>query len=128
MRAATATLHTRTNMNIERQDSNKRMSKIVIHGDTIYLSGQVGNPGDDISAQTRTVLAKVEQLLDKAGSGPEHVLQAVIWLSDMRYFEAMNEIWDAWLPEGSAPARACCEARLASPDLLVEITVTAALK
>jgi len=115
-------------MSIERQDTNKRMSKIVIHGDTVYLSGQVGNPGDDISAQTRTVLAKVEQLLDKAGSGPEHVLQAVIWLSDMRYFEAMNEIWDAWLPDGSAPARACCEARLASPDLFVEITVTAARK
>lgn len=120
--------HYRKNMSIERQDTNKRMSQIVIHGDTVYLSGQVGNSGDDVAAQTRTVLAKIEQLLEKAGSGPEHILQAVIWLSDMRHFEAMNEIWDIWLPEGFAPARACCEARIASPDLYVEITVTAARK
>src|SRR5690625_3822053 len=115
-------------MSIERQDTNKRMSKIVIHDDTVYLSGQVGSHGDDVSAQTRAVLAKIEQLLEKAGSGPEHIRQAVIWLSDMRDFQAMNEIWDAWLPEGSAPARACCEARIASPELYVEITVTAARK
>lgn len=113
-------------MSIERIDSAKRMSQAVIHGDTVYLSGQVGTAGDDAAAQTREILQKIEARLEKAGSSPEQVLQAVIWVSDMRHFEAMNEVWDAWVPEGAAPARACCEARLARPELLVEITVVAA--
>lgn len=114
-------------MTIERLDSNKRMSQAVVHGNTVYLSGQVGTPGDDVAAQTRQVLGKIEDRLKQAGSSPQRVLQAVIWLSDMRHFEAMNEVWDAWLPEGTAPARACGEVRLARPELLVEITVVAAL-
>lgn len=117
----------RNHMTPERINSNKRMSQAVIHGDTVYLSGQVGTPGDDVAVQTREVLDKIEDLLKQAGSSPQHVLQAVIWLSDMRHFEAMNAVWDAWLPEGTAPARACGEVRLARPELLVEITVVAAL-
>jgi len=113
-------------MNIERHDSNQRMSQIVIHGDTVYLAGQVGNPGDDAATQTQTILRKIEQLLEQAGSAPDRLLQAVIWLSDMRHFDAMNAEWEAWLPADAAPARACCEARIASPDLYVEITVIAA--
>ena len=106
-------------MSITRHHTNKRMSQIVIHGDTIYLAGQVA---DDASAgikeQTRQVLRKVESLLAEAGSDKSKILSAQIWLASMGHFVQMNEIWDTWLPTGDAPARACIEARLASPDLL----------
>ncbi|MCC5858647.1 MAG: RidA family protein [Ectothiorhodospiraceae bacterium] len=103
------------------------MSQIVRHGDTIYLAGQVGNRHDDVAEQTREVLRRIEGLLERAGSSPRHLLQATIWLADMADFEAMNKVWDAWVPEGCAPARACGEARLALPELKVEIIVVAAV-
>lgn len=100
------------------------MSKIVRHNDTIYLCGQVGS-GDDIAAQTRDCLGRVEALLEQAGSSKSHMLQAIIWLADMKDFDGMNAIWDAWVPTGQAPARACGEAKLARPELKVEVIVTA---
>ncbi|NNE53061.1 MAG: RidA family protein [Sulfitobacter sp.] len=111
---------------IERKHTTQRMSQIVIHGDTIYLAGQVGTAGASVTQQTRDCLAKVDTLLAEAGSDSSRILQAVIWLADMADFAEMNGVWDAWVPEGGAPARACGEARLARPDLAVEIIVTAA--
>ena len=114
-------------MSITRIHTGQRMSQIVIHGNTVYLAGQVANDADaDIAVQTRQVLDKIETLLHEAGSDTSKILSAQIWLTSMGHFARMNEIWDAWIPEGVAPARACIEARLASPDLLVEIGIVAA--
>lgn len=119
-----------TSKNITRMETAKRMSKIVKHNGVAYLCGQVGNveKGQDVSAaqQTADILDKVDALLAQAGSSKERILQAIIWVSDMQYFAEMNEVWDAWVPEGHAPARACGEAKLARPELLVEIIITAA--
>jgi enamine deaminase RidA (YjgF/YER057c/UK114 family) len=112
---------------IERQHTTQRMSKIVTHNGTVYLCGQVG-AGDSITEQTTDCLNRIDTLLAEAGSGREHILQAIIWLSDMKYFAEMNAVWDAWVPEGHAPARACGEAKLARDVLKVEIIITAALK
>ena len=121
-----------TSENITRMETAKRMSKIVKHNGVAYLCGQVGNveKGQDVSAaqQTADILDKVDALLAQAGSSKERILQAIIWVSDMQYFAEMNEVWDAWVPEGHAPARACVEARMARPELLVEISVVAATK
>ena len=111
---------------IERLDAGQRMSQIVKHNGTVYLAGQVGSRGESVGDQTAECLSKVEALLDRAGSDKTRILQAVIWLSDMAYFEEMNAVWDAWVAEGHAPARACGEAKLASPELSVEIIVIAA--
>ncbi|MBO6920072.1 MAG: RidA family protein [Rhizobiaceae bacterium] len=115
---------------ITRIETGTRMSKIVKHNGVAYLCGQVGNvqAGEQVSAaqQTRDMLDKVDALLAQAGSSRDRILQAIIWVSDMKYFAEMNEVWDAWVPEGHAPARACGEAKLARPELLVEIIVTAA--
>ena len=114
-------------MSITRHHGNQRMSQIVIHGDTIYLSGQVAaDAGADITVQTQQVLEKVDKLLAEAGSDSSKILSAQIWIASMGHFAAMNAVWDAWVPDGHAPARACIEARLASPDLLVEVGVIAA--
>ncbi|WP_323770599.1 RidA family protein [Antarctobacter sp.] len=110
---------------IERIETGPRMSRIVKHNGVAYLCGQVGD-GATVAEQTRDCLSRVEALLDKAGSSRDRILQAVIWLADMADFAEMNEVWDAWVPEGQAPARACGEARLARPELKVEIIVTAA--
>jgi len=114
-------------MSITRHHGNQRMSQIVIHGDTIYLAGQVAaDASADITVQTQQVLQKVDDLLAEAGSDNSKVLSAQIWIASMGHFAAMNAVWDAWVPDGHAPARACIEARLASPDLLVEVGVIAA--
>lgn len=101
------------------------MSKIVKHGGVVYLCGQVGE-GATVAEQTRDCLSRIETLLAEAGSSPEYMLQAIIWLADMSDFAEMNEVWDVWVPAGHAPARACGEAKLARKDLKVEIIVTAA--
>ena len=111
---------------IERIETGQRMSQIVKHNGTVYLAGQVGNAESDIADQTRECLEKVEALLETAGSNKEQILQAVIWLADISDFAEMNSVWDAWVPEGHAPARACGEAKLARAELKVEIIVTAA--
>jgi enamine deaminase RidA (YjgF/YER057c/UK114 family) len=110
---------------IERMDIGTRMSKIVKHNGVAYLCGQVGE-GDSVGDQTRNCLERVDALLEKAGSSREKILQAIVWLADMEDFGEMNSVWDRWVPEGHAPARACGEAKLARPELKVEIIVTAA--
>lgn len=110
---------------IERMDGNSRMSQIVKHNGTVYLAGQVGE-GATVAEQTTDILAKADALLARAGSSKEKILQAVIWLHDMADFEEMNGVWDAWAPEGNTPARACGEAKLATPKYRVEIIFTAA--
>jgi enamine deaminase RidA (YjgF/YER057c/UK114 family) len=114
-------------MSITRHLGYQRMSQIVIHGVTIYRAGQVAaDASADITVQTQQVLQKVDDLLAEAGSDNSKILSAQIWIASMGHFAAMNAVWDAWVPEGCAPARACIEARLASPDLLVEVGVIAA--
>lgn len=116
-------------MTIERIETATRMSRIVKHNGTIYLCGQVAKDAEqDITEQTRTMLEKVDALLLQAGSDREHILSATIYIKDMQYFAAMNEVWDVWVPEGFAPARACVEAKMAREALLVEISVIAAEK
>jgi len=102
------------------------MSQAVIHGDTIYLAGQVGTPGGSVTDQTRDVLASIEALLAQAGSSKNHLLSATIWLADMADFAEMNAVWDAWIADAEAPARATGEAKLAAPGYKVEIIVIAA--
>lgn len=110
---------------IERSDTSARSSKIVKHGGVVYLTGQVAE-GDSIEEQTHACLAKVDALLEQAGSSRERLLQVTIWLSDMADFASMNEIWNAWVPEGFAPARACGQVKLARDVLKIEILVIAA--
>ena len=92
---------------ITRHHTNQRMSQIVIHGETVYLAGQVGTEGASVTDQTKDILGKIDALLAEAGSDKTKILQAIIWLKSMGDFAEMNAVWDAWVPEGHAPARAC---------------------
>ncbi len=113
-------------MSITRMDSNQRMSQIVVHGDTVYLAGQVAK-GDSVAAQTTGILDQVDQLLAKAGTDKTKLISATIWLCSMDDFADMNAVWDSWVDPANVPARACVESpRLATPDYHVEIMVVAA--
>jgi len=115
-------------MSITRKHTGQRMSQIVIHGNTVYLAGQVAADANaDIGEQTRQVLDKIDSLLAEAGSDKSRILSAQVWLASIAHAAQMNEVWDAWVPEGHTPARACIEARLVSPEYLVEIGVVAAI-
>jgi enamine deaminase RidA (YjgF/YER057c/UK114 family) len=111
---------------ITRFDTNQRMSQAVAAGGFVFLAGQVASDTEaDACGQTRQILAKIDALLEKAGSGREMILSANIWLGDMADFAAMNAEWDAWVPQGHAPARATVQSSMASPDYKVEISVIA---
>lgn len=114
---------------IKRAETGARMSRAVIHANTVYLCGQVADNSDEgIGPQTQNMLDKVDSLLEKYGSSREHILSATLYIRDMKDFDGMNEVWDNWIPQGHAPARACVEARMAREDLLVEISVVAATR
>lgn len=110
---------------IERIETGERSSKIVKHNGVAYLTGQVAE-GDTIQEQVRICLGKIDDLLERAGSSREKMLRVTIWLADMKDFAGLNEVWNAWVPAGYAPARACGEAKLARPELKVEFIVDAA--
>jgi enamine deaminase RidA (YjgF/YER057c/UK114 family) len=113
---------------VKRLKVGPRMSQIVVHGDTVYLAGVVADDGSaDVGGQTRQILAKIDSYLKEAGSDKTKLLMATIWLSDIKSFDEMNKVWDAWVAQGNTPARACVESKLARPDLKVEIRVIAAL-
>ncbi len=115
-------------MAIKRMQKGARMSQIVMHGDVVYLAGQVAleAPDQSVTAQTQDILVRIDTLLAEAGTDKSQLLSATIWLTDIRYFDEMNTIWDAWIDPANPPARACVESKLATPKYDVEIMVTAA--
>lgn len=116
-------------MEIKRLHVGRRLSEVAIHNETVYLAGQIAeDTSQDISGQTREVLGHVDRLLTEAGSDKTCILSCQIYIKDMADFPAMNEVWDEWVAQGHTPPRATVEARLANPEVLVEIVITAALR
>lgn len=114
-------------MKIQRYEGNGRMSRAVVASETIYFCGQTSRDGGDIQAQTTVVLKKIEDLLTTYGSDKKHLLMVQIFLKDMADFAGLNEVYDKWIEDGFEPARACVQATMAAPEILVEIVVTAAV-
>jgi enamine deaminase RidA (YjgF/YER057c/UK114 family) len=112
---------------LERFDVGARMSEMALHGNTIYLAGQVAVNGPaDVGGQMRAVLAAIDALLARAGSDKSKILMAQIFLADIADFAAMNAVWDTWVVPGHTPPRATVQAKLAKPEWKVEVVVTAA--
>jgi enamine deaminase RidA (YjgF/YER057c/UK114 family) len=110
---------------VQRFEVGPRLSQAVVHGDTIYLAGQVNNSAKDVTGQTRAVLEQIDHHLATCGSSKERIVSATIYLADVKTFGQMNTAWEAWVPKGATPARTTVEANLAAPEYLVEITVVA---
>ena len=105
------------------------MSKAVVHGNTVYLAGQVADKakGASVADQTKEIVGIIDELLKEAGTDKTKILSATIYLSDISTFPQMNSVWDTWVVPGQTPARATVEAKLAAPDYTVEISVIAAI-
>jgi enamine deaminase RidA (YjgF/YER057c/UK114 family) len=116
-------------MDIKRFHVGKTLSEAAIHNGTIYLAGQIAeDTTHNIEGQTREVLAHIDRLLDEAGSDKSRILMCQIYISDVKDFNSMNEVWDEWVAAGNSPPRATVEAKLVRPEILVEMVVTAAQK
>ncbi|MBP6344479.1 RidA family protein [Neisseriaceae bacterium CLB008] len=114
-------------MSIQRHITDQRLSEAVVVNGLIFLAGQVPTNEDaDAQAQTENILAQVDALLASLGSDKSKIVDATIYITDLADYAAMNLAWDAWVPTGHAPARACVEARLANPNWKVEIKLVAA--
>jgi enamine deaminase RidA (YjgF/YER057c/UK114 family) len=115
-------------MTIKRLHVGPRLSQVAIHGNTVYTAGIVANDATaDAAGQTRQILAQIDGYLAEAGTDKSKLLNVTIWLADIKDFAAMNSVWDAWVPKGNTPPRACVEAKLAAPQYKVEIRVLAAI-
>lgn len=114
-------------MSIRRIGVKQHLSLAVVRGDTVFLSGQVARTGVTVREQTADILAQIDELLAEAGTDKSRLLSANIWLTDISTFQEMNEVWTAWVAPGEPPARATVEAKLASPELKVEIMALAAV-
>jgi enamine deaminase RidA (YjgF/YER057c/UK114 family) len=113
---------------IKRIGVGARMSEAVCYNGIVWVAGQVGKPGGSVAQQTADCLAEVDRILALAGTDKTRILSTQIWLADIKTFGEMNAVWDKWVPQGNTPARATGEAKLATPDYLVEVIVTAALR
>ncbi|MBM7063298.1 RidA family protein [Pseudomonas sp. UL073] len=115
-------------MAIQRLHIETRYSEAAIHNGTVYLAGQLADDlTGDIRQQTRETLANIDRMLAEAGSDKSRILSATIYLKDIAtHYDGLNAEWDAWVAAGNAPPRACVEARLYKPEVLVEICIIAA--
>ena len=100
-----------------------RMSQAVMHGGQIHIAGEVADDRKaSLEEQTRQVLGKIDALLKEAGGSKSRLLSVNVFLPHIGDFDRMNAVYDAWIDPANPPARACVEARLADPDLRVEMT------
>jgi enamine deaminase RidA (YjgF/YER057c/UK114 family) len=113
-------------MQISRHHVGPRMTQMVIRGEPSICAGRPAEGIEGAGAQTRAILAKIDTLLAEAGSSKSKLRQVQIWLADIRYYDEMNAVWDAWVDPANTPGRATCEARMVTPRVLVEIIVIAA--
>ncbi len=113
-------------MHVTRLDTSPRMSKAVCAAGMVWLAGIVSERNSGaVGEETQDILDTIDALLQRSGSSRSHIVSALFWVSDMRFYDEMNAVWDRWLPAGCAPARACTQANLARPDCRIEIMVTA---
>lgn len=115
-------------MSIERINVGPRLSDVAVYNKVAYFGGQVPDDAEqDITGQTRQVLAEIDKLLAQVGSDKSRILQCQIFLTDISNIGAMNEVWDAWIPKGNTPPRATVQAQLANPKWKIEIVLSAAV-
>lgn len=114
-------------MPIVRNETNRRMSQVVKAGSTIYLAGQLAykNQGANPDAQMREILDRIDRFLAEFGADKRSLVSATVWLDDISDYDAINAVWDSWVPESYAPARACVEAKLAMTGFKVEVSAIA---
>lgn len=112
---------------VTRIGTTARWSDAVIFNKTLYMVEVPTNLSGDLTEQTIELLSLIEKSLISYGSNKANILSVTIFLKDISQIDDFNNIWDKWLPNGSAPSRACVEANLANSEYKVEIQLVAAV-
>src|SRR5262245_66542582 len=115
-------------MTIKRFENGPRRSRVVVHNDTVYLAGLTAEKtvGKSLTEQTQEILARIDGLLAVGGTAKSKLVQATIWLQDIRTVDEFNKVWDAWVLPSQGPASACIEARLQSRAHPIQTQASAA--
>ena len=114
-------------MSIKRHEPSKIYSKVVEANGFVFTAGIVAEDlKQDAKGQTQQILREIDRLLKVGGSDKSKLVSATIWVTDIRNRDPMNEAWNAWTGSENLPGRACVQAALADPRMLVEIAVVAA--
>jgi len=107
-------------------------NQAIRHGNTVYLSGQIGlNPdtmewvSDSIEAETEQVMQNLLAVLEAAQLTFEKVVKSTIFLSDMDHFSEVNKVYGRYFDEKSAPARETVAVRTLPKSVRVEISMIA---
>jgi len=101
-------------------------AEIVAHGNLVFFSGIQATALDgEIKEQMRSALTRLNALLASIRENQNSIFIVHIWLKDMRYFSAMNAVWNDWADTDNPPARTCVSGELYRPDALVELVVIA---
>ncbi len=116
-------------MSIKRINVGPRMSQAVVHGNTVYLSGQVATEkaGGSVTDQTTEILQQIDTLLAAAGTDKTKILSAGVFIADIGTFADMNAVWDSWVSPGNTPCRTTIETKLAAAKYAIEISIIAAV-
>jgi enamine deaminase RidA (YjgF/YER057c/UK114 family) len=119
----------RSIVSIKRINVGPRMSQAVVHGNTVYLSGQVATEkaGGSVTDQTTEILQQIDTLLAAAGTDKTKILSAGVFIADIGTFADMNAVWDSWVSPGNTPCRTTIETKLAAAKYAIEISIIAAV-
>lgn len=115
-------------MTIQRINPTPRWSDMTIYNGIGHFVEVAADATADMAGQIAQVLSQADNTLQSAGSDKSQLLSVTIYLTDFANLATLNQAWEAWLPDGCAPSRACVKAELVDPNLLVEITFVAAVK
>lgn len=113
---------------IQRFETVKRLSRIVVHNKIAYISGTLADdPNGTVEEQTQNILSKMDGWLESVGSHKTRILTATVWLKDVEDAPKMNSVWEAWMPEGCAGSRSCVQSTPGRAAFAVEIALQAAI-
>lgn len=112
---------------IKRLRPTPRWSDATVFNGIAHFVEVAADTEQDMSNQTQQILAQAETTLAAIGSSKASLLSATIYLTHAENAAAFNAHWEAWLPAGSAPSRACVKVELLDPKMLLEIAFVAAV-
>lgn len=113
-------------MSIQRLNPTLRWSDATVFNGIAHLVEVPANTNCEMAEQIAQILAQADATLAAVGSDKSRLLSATIYITDKNNVAALNAAWQAWLPAGCAPSRACIKVELLDPAMLVEIAFVAA--
>ncbi|WP_372880762.1 RidA family protein [Psychromonas sp.] len=115
-------------MDIKRINPSANWSDVTVFNKMAHFVEVAEDESADMAGQIEQVFAQADEMLASVGSDRSRILSVTIYVTDFSNMAIFNNAWQAWLPEGCAPSRACLKVELADPNYLLEIAFVAAVK